>query len=436
MTGCILVQLLFTQGPMAHIDSFTQQKNLASESLTYFIQLIAKQAAKLRVQYLRNVKRYSKEVETMIDTVKIQVTLPAPLKSPRIKFNQPTYFPSYDGPIKAYLNTSKSDKKIGAYHPSFTYYQNPDHIKGPKYCINLEVSLPKLINGNNFVELDNDSLEEIVRRLVLELERIGVVITKKQILESEIVKIDFAKNIIFKDYTSPSSLIKYFESADISKVYTPQRTNYRGGGRVGHFQNNCEDIVLYDKISDLQSGIKSDSHAQEQDNYIQKDLLDSLKARPGLMVARFEVRLNGKRKIRLTLRQAGLHSTGLTIKDLFKVDVARAVLLYKWHLIVDHIPASTLLTSSPDLLFTQIIKDPDINLRSAIEVFFMAQILSSSDNRHVRNMIEDRFGKYAWSKLKDSRGPPTIGLIESLSDAGKQIENMKPAVYEDLFERC
>lgn len=372
----------------------------------------------------------------MIDTIKIQVALPSPLKRPRLRFNQNTYYPGYDGPIKAYLNTSKSDKKISAYHPSFTYYQNPDYFKGPKYCINLEVSLPKLINGNNFVELDDDSLEEIVRRLVLELKRIGVTVTKKQILESEIVKIDFAKNIIFNYYTSPSSLIKYFESANISRVYTPQRTNYRGGGRVAHFQNNCEDIVLYDKISDLQSGIKSNSHAQEQDNYIQKGLLESLKSRPGLMVARFEVRLNGKRKIRLTLQQARLPDAGLTIKELFKVDVARAVLLYKWHLIVDNIPASTLLTSSPDLLFAQIIKDPYTNLRGAIEVFFMAQMLSSNDNRHVRNMIEDRFGKHAWNKLKDSRGPPAIGLIKSLSDAGKQIENMKPAVYEDLFETC
>lgn len=369
----------------------------------------------------------------MIDTVKIQLTLPAPLKSPRLKFNQPTYFPSYNGPIKAYLNTSKSDKKIGVYHPSFTYYQNPDYIKGPKYCINLEVSLPKLLNGNNFVELDDDSLEEIISRLVIELERIGITITNEQILESEIVKIDFAKNIIFNDYTSPSSLIKYFESADISRVYTPQRTNYRGGGRVGHFQNNCEDIVLYDKISDLQSGTRSDGHAREQDNYVQKELLDSLKSHPGLMVARFEVRLNGKRKIRLTLQQVGLQDTGITIKDLFKVEVARSILVYKWRLIVDNIPASALLTQSPDLLFTEIIKEPNINLRGAIDAFFMAQMLSSSDNRHVRNMIEDRFGKHAWNKLKDSRGPPAIGLIKSLSEAGKQIENMKPAVYEDLF---
>lgn len=369
----------------------------------------------------------------MIDTVKIQVALPAPLKRPRIKFNQSTYYPGYDGPIKAYLNTSKSDKKIGAYHPSFTYYQNHHYINGPKYCINVQVSLPKLINGNNFVELEDEALNKIVAKLVLELERIGVTVSSEQILESEIVKIDFAKNIIFNDYTSPSSLIKYFESADISKIYTPQRTNYRGGGRVGHFQNNCEDIVLYDKISDLQSGIKSDGHAQENDNYIQQGLLDSLKNKPGLMVARFEVRLNGKRKIRLTLEQVGLPSSGLTIKDLFKVDVARAVLRHKWHSIVDSIPASIMLSPSPDLLFAEIIKNDDISLRNAIEAFFMAQMLSIRDTRHVRNMIEDRFGKHAWNRLRDSRGPPAIGLIKSLSEAGKQIESMKPTVYRDLF---
>lgn len=369
----------------------------------------------------------------MIDTVKIQIALPAPFKKPRLRFDQSTYYAGYDGPIKAHLNTSKSDKKFGAYHPSFTYYQNHDYINGPKYCINLQVSLPKLLNGNNFVELTDASLGAIIDRLIMELDRIGVTVTKKHILESDIVKIDFAKNIIFKDYTSPSSLIKYFESADISKVYTPQRTNYRGGGRVGHFQNNCEDIVLYDKISDLQSGIKSDGHSQEKDNYIQKGLLDSLKSKPGLMVARFEVRLNGKRKIRLTLRQVGLPNTGLTIKDLFSVDVARAVLDYKWHAIVDNIPSSTLLSPSPDLLFTEIIKQNDITLQQATTKFFMAQMLSIHDIRHVRNIIEDRFGNYAWKKLKTSRGPPAVGLINSLARAGKQIESMKPAVYEDLF---
>lgn len=369
----------------------------------------------------------------MIDTVKIQIALPAPLKKPRLRFDQNTYYPGYDGPIKTHLNTSKSDKKFGAYHPSFTYYQNHDYINGPKYCINLQVSLPKLLNGNNFVELTDASLDLIIDSLIAELDRIGVTVTKKHILESEIVKIDYAKNIIFKDFTSPSSLIKYFESADISKVYTPQRTNYRGGGRVGHFQNNCEDIVLYDKISDLQSGIKSEGHSQEKDNYIQKDLLASLKSKPGLMVARFEVRLNGKRKIRLTLQQVGLSTTGLTIKDLFKVDVARAVLEYKWRSIVNNIPASILLSSSPDLLFTEIVKQEDITAQQAINKFFMAQMLSIHDTRHVRNLIEDRFGHYAWAKLKTSRGPPAVSLIKSLNHASKQIESMKPAVYEDLF---
>lgn len=369
----------------------------------------------------------------MIDTIKIQVTLPGPLKKPRLKFDRNTYYAGYDGPVKAYLNTSKSDKKIGIYHPSFTYYQNHDYIQGPKYCINIEASLPKLLNGNNFVELEDNMLHKVVKKLVAELDRIGVTVTEGHILKSDIVKVDFAKNIIFKDYTSPSSLIKYFESADISRVYTPQRTNYRGGGRVGHFQNNCEDIVLYDKISDLQSGIKSDGHSQENDNYIQQGLLASLKSKPGLMVARFEVRLNGKRKIRLTLQQAGIPDTGLTIKDLFRVEVAKAILDYKWHLIVDHIPASTLLTPSPDLLFAEIIKDKDVTFKSAMEQFFMAQMLSIGDTRHVRNLIEDHFGSHIWTRLRHTRGPPEIGLIKSLVEAGQQIEMMQPAVYEDLF---
>lgn len=369
----------------------------------------------------------------MIDTAKISIELTMPLKRTRIPFNQPTYYGRYTGPITAYLNTSKSDKRFDVYRPSFTYYQNPTELGFAKYILNVELSLPKIIYGNNFIELTDDDFNNVVLEIKKSLDYIGVDVSIEQIENAEAVKIDFSKNILFKDYTSASSVIKSIATADISKVYDVDYTKYKNGGQAFHIHTNCEDIVIYDKIADLRQAKRSDKRAVENDSHIQLKLLDKLAKQKGLSVVRFEVRLNGKRKIRTSLSDAGVIVDNLRLRTVFKTEVAQKVLLHSWNKILSSVPKIPLNSDSSYSIFNEIIKDPTITRQKAEAKLGAVLLLSASDTRYIRNLYDERFGKHTWGRLKNLRDPPCDAQLKALLYITNQLIEMKP-VTDDEFD--
>lgn len=354
-----------------------------------------------------------------------------PLK-PKIPFNQPTYYKGYNGPIQAHLNTSKSDKKFGVYHPSFTYHQNPTGSPFAKYVLNVQLSLPKMVFGNNFVELADTDFDGVVMAIKQELERIGLDISTEEIENSEAVKIDFSKNIVFNDYTSTSTVIKSISTADISKVYDVELTKYKNGGQAFHIHTNCEDIVIYDKVEDLKQAKISDKRSIEDDNHIQLKILDKLKDKQGLSVIRFEVRLNGKRKIRASLDDAGVEYENLSLRTLFKTDTAQKVLLNAWNKLVATVPKVPLSDEDPLALFDDITKDPSITKQQAEAKLGALWLLSVEDTRAIRNIYDKRFGKHTWGRSKNLRDPPSNRQLKTLLHIADKLQEMKPVTLDEF----
>lgn len=368
----------------------------------------------------------------MIDTAKISIELTMPLKRTRIPFNQPTYYGKYTGPITAYLNTSKSDKRFDVYRPSFTYFQNPTQLGFAKYVLNVELSLPKIIYGNNFVELTDDDFDSVVLEIKKSLDYIGIDITTEQIENAEAVKIDFSKNILFKDHTPASSVIKDIATADISKVYDFDYTKYKNGGQAFHIHTNCENIVIYDKIADLNQAKRSDKRAVENDSHIQQKLLDKLSKQNGLSVVRFEVRLNGKRKIRASLADAGVEFDNLRLRTLFRSEVAQKVLVNAWDKILKSVPKVPLSSESPYSIFSEIIKDPAITRQKAEAKLGAVLLLSTEDTRRIRNLYDERFGKQTWGRLKSLRDPPSNNQLKTLLYIADKLKEMKPITNDEF----
>lgn len=368
----------------------------------------------------------------MIDTTKFDIELTVPLKS-KIPFNQPTYYGSYNGPITAYLNTSKSDKKFGKYHPSFTYHQNPTSSPFARYVLKVQLSLPKIIFGNNFVELTDNDFDDVVFAIKQELERIGVDVDLEQIKRAEAVKIDFSKNIVFNDHTPTSMVIRSIATGDISKTYDVRLTKFINGGQAFHIHTNCEDIVIYDKMDDLKQGKKSDKRAIEDDNHIQLGILDKLKDKKGLSVLRFEVRLSGKRKIRASLAEAGVEFDDLSLQTLFKANVAQKVLLNAWNKIVATIPKVPLSNDDPLALFEEIIKDPTITRQKAeAKLGAMWLFGTTQDTRLIRNLYDKRFGEHTWGRLKNLRDPPSSKQLKALLYITKKLQEMEAVTLDDF----
>lgn len=360
-----------------------------------------------------------------MDTMTLAVELPLPFRS-KIPFDVPTYNPANQyGSIKAYLNVSTNERHAGIYRPSFTYYQNPPGTDKPRYVLYVKFSVPKLIYGNNFQEFDESRTQDVVAAIQAELRRIGLDLSEEQILNTEITKYDVSKNVLFY-FISTSQIIKDIATSDISTVFDVARHDFRNGGKSFHIHTNTEELVVYDKLYDLKRSKTSEKRAIETDNYAQVNLLEKLLQCKGLSIIRFEVRLNGKRKIRNTLTKIGIEEPKIAFKNLLSVDLARKILLHEWNTILDRIPKTPLLEDTPDGLLLRILQESGITPQKALTKLGMLYLLEAGDTRYVRNIFDERFGKHVWGRLKGSRDPPSSNQLKNLLSISKAIEEMKP----------
>ncbi len=366
----------------------------------------------------------------MIDTIKLVIALPKPLRRTGVDF-QPSLDSvreDYHGYFKAVLNPSAGDRRKGTYHPRLTYTQRSSSMRE----LVIEMSLPKLLYGNNFNEVTDADFIKIIDKLVLSLRSLGIWIFPHQLKAADVRKIDFCKNIIFRDYTSVSSIIKDVRSANIKKIYDVQNTNFRNGGYVYHIHTNSLDVALYDKIADLKQAKASEKRAIETGNHIQLSLLDELDKKSPFSVARFEIRLNGKAKIRNELKKCFVELDTLSFENLFSQNISRKVLLLHWQNIFDSIPKIPLDSDTPEKLFLEILKEESIKPRQALSILGFALLMKDKDPRYLRNIIDEKFGRHAWNRLKDLRGPPDKSQLKNLMAITTIIGEMKPVDIDEL----
>jgi hypothetical protein len=366
----------------------------------------------------------------MIDTIKLVVTLPKPLRRNGINFEPSldSVREDYHGYFRAVLNPSAAHRRNGTYRPRLTYTQRSSSMRE----LAIEMSLPKLLYGNNFDEVADADFNKIIDKLVLSLRSLGIWIFPHQLKAADVRKIDFCKNLIFRDYTSVSSIIKDVRSANIKKIYDIQNTNFRNGGYVYHIHTNSLDVALYDKIADLKQARVSEKRAIETGNYMQLSLLDELDKKSPISVARFEVRLNGKVKIRNELNKCSIKLEKLSFDNLFNQNVCRKVLLLHWQNIFDSIPKIPLDSDTPEKLFLEIIKDENVKPRQALSMLGYALLTKDEDQRYLRNIIDEKFGRHVWNRLKDLRAPPDKSQLKTLLAITTIIDEMKPVDIEEL----
>lgn len=340
--------------------------------------------------------------------------------------------PDYFGYFKANANPSAATKKLGKYQPRLTYTQRPRGFKRAAYELAIELSLPKIAFGNNFDELTDADYSLVVRQLQETLREMGVWLFTKQIENAEVRALHYSKNFVFKDYTSCSAVLQMLRTADISKRYDVQNTNFRNGGYVLHVHTNSLDIAIYDKLADLRQSKTSEKRSQEKDNFVQLDLLDQLARQQPTAVMRYEVRLNGKRKTTDALAAVGFDKP-LTFQNVFSAELSKALLQDHWQNFFSSLPKLALDTDDPDKLLANILQSADVKGPSqAAARLGMMLLLTKSEQRHVRAMFEDRFGKHAWSRLKPLTKPPHKVQYKTILGINQMLEQFEPTKMDQI----
>lgn len=252
--------------------------------------------------------------------------------------------------VKAVYNPTKAEKRAG-YKPRLTLIKKPFTERAKAIFLRIEFSAPKLLYGNNFVELrGHDDFLPVLTALHTALASMGIEVSLETLKTANVSAIHYSKNILLERETPCFLLIRELEKLDLSAKLDLTQTDFRNSGQMVKYHASTYEIALYDKVKDLQQASKyGDKRSAEIDNASQLDLLNNLKLPE---VLRFEIRLKS-RKLKPLLAQIG-HAGPLSFQNLFNASLSRAILLHFWNQITDGLYLLNLNADDPAALIARI----------------------------------------------------------------------------------
>lgn len=363
----------------------------------------------------------------MIDTIKLAIPLNQSLRVHNIPWStagQDKYG------YKAYIYQTKQDKLMQRYVPAISYIERPMSGAGLRYELLVEASLPKLVYGNNLHEVKASDYEVILNLLRYKLLRYAIPTEYTESLgQAEVRKVDFCKNVEFTNGVLALSVVDSIGSADISRVYDIQKTDHKNGGTTHHIHTNCEDIVFYDKIFDLQQALRSPKRSEERNDFGAamglEEIAQKRKAGP-YEVVRIEVRLSSKPKLRQMLNKVG-EKPILTFENIYQPEIAKKILLFHLNNILGGLNATTLELDTPSNMLANVLARQQVRGPQATfaEVGFrLVANDMANDTRRLREIVVARLGKDAWRRLEKYRKFLPRTQIEALNHIRDEVENM------------
>lgn len=329
-------------------------------------------------------------------------------------------------------NPSKAEVKQFGYMPRLTYYTRGFN----EQAVKLEFSVPKLLFGNNFDELDDANFDEVINKLKEQLAKINIRIFYKPLQFAPVSSIHYSKNIPLTDYTTPIQILNELRKINIHQRLDMNQTDYREGHGLKIHANSFE-IAFYDKLKDLKQAKMSEKRAFEKDNYAQLNLFEKIKVLSPFEVFRMEVRFNQRRKIKQILALLKINAE-LTFDSLFKKSTSQKVLLYYWQEMMNKY--SPIISYKPkskkDLLAELMVNNPNLSLNKINQIIGAKTSLDEMGAKQYREMTK-RFGKTSWYRLngllrsikvsKDYQYQPFKNINKSLSE----FKPLKLVDFED-----
>ncbi len=242
------------------------------------------------------------------------------------------YYPVKRGGLSCLNNPLKLDIARYGYMPRLTLSKRPAK-HGFQILLRVEASLPKLIHGNNFDELTDTDFDNICGELARKLRFMKVHIEPKALKQADVSAVHYSKNLPLTDYTSCSMVISEVAKGSISRQLTSSKTDYYNDGSAFKLHSNAYEVMLYDKIKDMNREKISKKRALDYDNQpFQFSFLKEELKKP-FEVLRLEVRLGNRKKIKAVLEKTG-YDKPLTFRNLYSEALAQQVLLHYWKNII------------------------------------------------------------------------------------------------------
>ncbi|HEY1644890.1 MAG TPA: hypothetical protein VGF75_00705, partial [Candidatus Saccharimonadales bacterium] len=117
----------------------------------------------------------------------------------------------------AKCNPSKADTAKQGYLPYLTLYRAL-RAGGLQTGLRIQFSIPKLLNGNNFDEIQESDFGEVCWRILDGLEHYKVKVWDgvRTIASAQVVTVHYSKNFVLTDYLSTHNAIEHLSRVDVN----------------------------------------------------------------------------------------------------------------------------------------------------------------------------------------------------------------------------
>lgn len=345
------------------------------------------------------------------------------------------HFEKLDTIVASFAGQAQKEVKANTYKPRLTLSRRKNLQGISEIMLTVELSLPKLMFGNNIEELQQKDFSAVVAKLVDVIRDMGVYIELQDLSSAAILAIHYSKNIVLTDGSTPFHLIqKIKEVCSSGRVDTNQadygnnQTDYRNSGHCFKYHCNSYEMVFYDKIYDLEKSKISKKRAIDPDNFFDMKTLSKVRTeRKKFELLRMEIRLNKRSKIKQIFAKLNIKSD-ITLRKLFRPAIARKVLLY--YLTELEGKRSTLIDFKPSsdrtLLTLLAVHNPTLKSKQILQFFGIKKALETMTLDELKRIIV-KHDAHNWNRLikelETIKMPTSHKPFEIIR---KQIEQYKP----------
>jgi len=323
-------------------------------------------------------------------------------------------------------NGTKKELLKGIYKPHLTLAYHRGVHGAIELLLKVELSLPKLLYGNNFNELQYKDFKTITNKLAATLATMGVIVTAQTLTHAPVLAIHYSKNIPLTDGSTPYHYISKIKEANVRLSLDTNQTDYRNEGHSYKWHCNSYEVVFYDKIKDLEKAKQSSKRAMEKDNELQQHLFKKFQKRHKLEFLRMEVRLNKRVKIKQLFKTLNI-AANLTFKKLFKPAIARKVLLhYLDQLERNRSPLLNFKAVDDKAFLAQIsFNNPTITPKQAMMMLGFKRALEAAPLRELKTII-GKNKPQSWYRLINDTNKITLPMMHNpFKEIRKCIEKFK-----------
>ncbi len=337
------------------------------------------------------------------------------------------------GVIKCVLNPSKDSP---FYAPRLTLRRRaPNTVE-----LVIELSIPKLLYGNNFDELEETDFDRVIKILADRLLDMNIIVFTELLRKAPVGAIHYGKNIVLPSYSLCKSILRFLAKVPINQWFDYNSIEFRNGGHLYKIHSNSFELAFYDKVKDLKKSKRGKKRAHEQENEIQMDLLEHFETSITTQVLRMEARLNTRTQIKHLLKKINLPDDDLRFFALFKKDIAQKALLHYWEPYERALPSIILAQrESPSSLLDSLIKHaPEATIGTLLQQLGVLTLVGDTGWDDLRSYCSGREKSYSRIKkgLKGFSAEATDTLFLDLEAIKTTLESFGSVKTGLIFQEA